>query len=88
MHTTIISAETLQRQLQGEPNHTSPWVILDVTFDLFKPEEARQAFASKHITGAIHADLDHHLSANGDAPQTAEEGTAVAPTATATPEAS
>lgn len=38
-------------------------LIFDCRFDLMRPAAGREAHAQGHLPGAVHADLDHHLSA-------------------------
>ena len=57
MFTTLIEPAELARHIE-EPQ----WVILDCRFDLARPEWGAQAWASGHIPGAEHLDLDRDLS--------------------------
>lgn len=58
MYTTIISATELQGLLSG----ASPVTVLDCSFDLGDPSQGRHQFEAAHIPGAVHVDLDLHLS--------------------------
>ena len=58
MFTTLISAGQLLQCLDGG----TPLQIMDCSFDLMHPDAGRQQFESGHIPGAIHVDLDRHLS--------------------------
>jgi thiosulfate/3-mercaptopyruvate sulfurtransferase len=55
--TTLIEPAELARHIE-EPQ----WVVLDCRFDLALPEWGAQAWASGHIPGAQHLDLDRDLS--------------------------
>ena len=60
MYTTLISVEQLHDlQQQGAPLR-----VFDCSFDLMQPTAGRTQFATQHIPGARHADLDLHLSAH------------------------
>lgn len=61
MFSTLISAEELL-QLRGG---SAPLLVMDCSFDLMNPAAGRQQFEQRHIPGAIHVDLDHHLSDHG-----------------------
>lgn len=63
-YTTLISPEQLTALLAA-PN---PPVVFDCSFDLAHPEAGAQQYLQSHIPGAIHADLDHALSARHGAP--------------------
>jgi len=41
-------------------------MLIDCTADLMNPAVGAQQFLQAHLPGAIHADLDHDLSAQGD----------------------
>jgi thiosulfate/3-mercaptopyruvate sulfurtransferase len=58
MHTTLISAPQL-RLLMGSDQALQ---VMDCSFDLMNPEAGRRQFEAAHIPGAIHVDLDRHLS--------------------------
>jgi thiosulfate/3-mercaptopyruvate sulfurtransferase len=61
MYTTLISAEQLKAlQASGQP-----LMVFDCSFELMKPAEGEQQYLQSHITGAVRADLDRHLSAKG-----------------------
>ena len=63
MHTTLISVADLHTlQQQGAPLR-----IFDCSFDLMQPTAGRAQFAEQHIAGAVHADLDQHLSTHDTA---------------------
>ncbi|MGI9134025.1 MAG: sulfurtransferase [Rhodoferax sp.] len=59
MYTTLISATELQALLASG----QPCSVFDCSFDLMQPAAGAAMFAQEHIAGAIHADLDRHLSA-------------------------
>ncbi|MEO8857565.1 MAG: sulfurtransferase [Burkholderiaceae bacterium] len=63
-YTTLISAS----QLQALVAEGSPLMVFDCSFELMKPEAGAQQFSESHIPGAMHADLDRHLSAQAGAP--------------------
>lgn len=63
MYSLLITARELQ-QLQQQ---AQPCAVLDCSFDLMKPELADGFFAATHITGAMHAHLDKHLSTHNPA---------------------
>jgi len=60
-YTTLISAEQLQHLISTD---ASP-LLLDCSFDLMNPSAGRAAYEAAHIPGALHADLEHDLSADG-----------------------
>ena len=69
MYTTLISAEELHNILALEPAHTAdgkPVMVFDCSFDLMNPALGPQQFDAGHIAGALHANLDVHLSAKND----------------------
>ena len=69
MFTTLISAEELKTILQSEPPLTAdgkPVMVFDCSFDLMNPALGPQQFDAVHIAGAVHANLDKHLSAKND----------------------
>ena len=55
--TTLIDSATLENELG-----TDRLVIVDCRFDLADPDRGRREYASRHIPGAIYADLDKDLS--------------------------
>jgi len=57
--TALISANDLMA-LQAS---SVPLQIFDCSFDLMQPAAGAAQFAEEHIAGALHADLDQHLSA-------------------------
>ena len=63
MFTTLINCAELQSLRQ----RGAPLLLIDCTADLMHPEAGRQQFLAAHLPDAIHADLDHDLSAHGDA---------------------
>ncbi len=63
MFTTLITCTELQALQQS----AAPLLIVDCTADLMNPAAGLQQFLDAHIPGAIHADLDHDLSAHGTA---------------------
>lgn len=58
--TPLITAEALAARLDRVR-------LLDVRFDLARPEAGRQAFRHGHVPGATYVHLDEDLSAKGDA---------------------
>ena len=56
MHTHLITVEQL-KALKDQP-----CLVFDVSADLFKPEAGLQMYGQEHIAGAVHADLNEHLS--------------------------
>jgi thiosulfate/3-mercaptopyruvate sulfurtransferase len=64
MHTTLISTSQLQALLAHGP---AP-LVFDCSFDLMNPSAGHEQYRQTHIVGAVHADLDHHLSAHNGAP--------------------
>lgn len=64
MYSTLITAAQLQ-QLQKQ---NQPVLVFDCSFDLAQPEAGQAQFAQAHIPGALHADLDRHLSVHDDRP--------------------
>lgn len=58
MFTTLISADQLRKALADG----APLRLMDCSFDLMNPEAGRQQFESGHLPGAVHVDLDRHLS--------------------------
>jgi len=65
MFTTIVDAETLAAHT-GDPQ----WVLVDCRHALAEPEHGRQAYATGHLPGAVHAHLDEDLAS----PVTSETG--------------
>ena len=61
-YTTLISADQLQALLASDQR----LMVFDCSFDLAQPQAGNQHFTDAHIPGAVRADLDRHLSANGD----------------------
>ena len=62
MFTTLITCTELQALQQS----AAPLLIVDCTADLMNPAAGHAQFLEAHLPGAIHADLDHDLSAQGD----------------------
>ena len=61
-YSTLISVSELQQlRANGTPHR-----VFDCSFNLMQPEAGRAQFAQEHIAGAVHADLDWHLSAAHD----------------------
>jgi thiosulfate/3-mercaptopyruvate sulfurtransferase len=58
MHTTLIRVAELQALQQAG----TPLRIYDCSFDLMNPHAGHAQFVEQHIAGALHADLDQHLS--------------------------
>lgn len=58
MYTTLISVA----QLQDLQRSNSPLLVFDGTFDLMQPSAGHAQYLQQHIVGALHADLDQHLS--------------------------
>ena len=69
MFTTLITCT----ELQALQHSGASLLILDCTADLMNPSAGHQQFLDAHLPGALHADLDHDLSAHGDA-ETASGG--------------
>lgn len=63
-YTTLISTA----QLQALQASDRPYMVFDCSFDLSNPSAGHQQYLATHIAGAIHADLDQHLSARHGAP--------------------
>ncbi len=57
--TTLISAPQLQNLMHGG----QPLMVFDCSFDLGDPALGARQYREAHIRGALHADLDKHLSA-------------------------
>ncbi len=64
MYTTLISTQQLQT-LQS--NSSQDWLLFDCSFDLMNPAAGAAQFLQAHLPGAVHADLDHHLSGHDPA---------------------
>ncbi len=64
MYTTLISVAQLQDLQQSGKRH----MLFDCSFELMHPQAGAAHYAASHIPGAIHADLDRHLSAMHGAP--------------------
>jgi len=62
MFTTLITCA----QLQALQQTGAPLMLIDCTADLMNPAAGHAQFLEAHLPGAIHADLDHDLSAQGD----------------------
>lgn len=60
MYTTLISTE----QLKALQTSGQPLMVFDCSFDLMKPEAGAAMYQQAHIAGAVHADLNQHLSAH------------------------
>lgn len=58
MYTTLISVAQLRQLLDDH----QPVLVMDCSFDLMNPAAGRQQFEAAHIPGAVHVDLDEHLS--------------------------
>ena len=63
MFTTLITCT----ELQALQHSGVPLLIIDCTADLMNPAAGLQQFQGAHLPGAVHADLDHDLSAHGAA---------------------
>ena len=61
MYSTLISAAQLQSLLTAD----QPVMVFDCSFELMQPEAGDAQFSQAHIPGAVRADLDRHLSAQG-----------------------
>lgn len=64
MYTTLISVAQLQDLQRSGQRH----MLFDCSFELMRPQAGAAHYAASHIPGAIHADLDRHLSAVHGAP--------------------
>lgn len=62
--TTLISPT----QLQSLAAQDSPLMVFDCSFELMQPAAGARQFEESHIAGAVHADLDRHLSAQAGQP--------------------
>ncbi len=69
MYGTLISASQLQSLLASG----QPVMVFDCSFELMQPGAGDAQYSQAHIPGAVRADLDRHLSANG-APDAASGG--------------
>ncbi len=63
MYTTLISVPQLQALQTDHPD----WLLFDCSFELMNPAAGRAQFLDAHLPGAVHADLDHHLSGHDPA---------------------
>jgi thiosulfate/3-mercaptopyruvate sulfurtransferase len=63
-YTTLISAQDLHGLLAQQ----APVLVFDCSFDLAQPAAGAQQYQEAHIPGALHADLNLHLS-TGHGPQ-------------------
>ncbi len=70
MYTTLISAPQLHDLLASD----QPCMVFDCSFDLMQPGAGQRQYQQAHIAGAVHADLDQHLSAAKTAPDAASRG--------------
>jgi thiosulfate/3-mercaptopyruvate sulfurtransferase len=61
MYTTLISAQQLQTLMKSG----QPVMVFDCSFELMTPGAGDEQYKQAHIAGAVRADLDRHLSANG-----------------------
>lgn len=64
-YTTLIQVPELKSLMASG----SPCMVFDCSFDLANPAWGEARFLESHIPGAIHADLDKHLSARHGSPQ-------------------
>ena len=62
--TPLISATQLQALIASG----APMLVFDCSFDLMQASAGAQQYAQAHIPGAVHADLNQHLSARHGAP--------------------
>lgn len=63
-HTTLITAA----ELQALAREGAALMVFDCSFELAQPTEGTHQYRSGHIPGALHADLDQHLSARHGTP--------------------
>ena len=56
-HGTIVDVTTLAAHLE-DPG----WAVVDCRHSLADPGRGQRAYHEAHIPGAVHADLDQHLS--------------------------
>ncbi|MGB4362029.1 MAG: sulfurtransferase [Rhodoferax sp.] len=69
MYSTLISAPQLQTLMASG----QPLMVFDCSFELMQPTGGDAQYLEQHLMGAVRADLDRHLSANG-APAAARGG--------------
>ena len=69
MYSTLISVPQLQTLIASG----QPLMVFDCSFELMQPAGGDAQYLEQHITGAVRADLDRHLSAKG-APNAASGG--------------
>jgi thiosulfate/3-mercaptopyruvate sulfurtransferase len=69
MYSTLISVPHLQTLMASG----QPLMVFDCSFELMQPAGGDAQYLEQHITGAVRADLDRHLSAKG-APDAASGG--------------
>lgn len=69
MYSTLISVPQLQTLMASG----QPLMVFDCSFELMQPAGGDAQYLEQHITGAVRADLDRHLSAKG-APDAASGG--------------
>lgn len=69
-YTTLISPEQLQALTAG----AAPRMVFDCSFELMQPEVGDLQYLDSHVTGAVRADLDRHLSAAKGAHDAASGG--------------
>ena len=63
MYTTLISVA----QLQALQNGSTPQLVFDCTCDLMQPASGQQQYLDQHISGALFADLNQHLTTHDHA---------------------
>jgi len=63
MYTTLISVA----QLQALQNGSTPRLVFDCTCDLMQPASGQQQYIDQHISGALFADLNQHLTTHDNA---------------------
>ena len=63
MYTTLIQVDQLKALQADGP----PLMVFDCSFELAQPQAGAAAFSQEHIPGAVHADLDQHLSVHAPA---------------------
>ena len=61
-------------QLQSLLASGAPCKVFDCSFELMTPEAGDQQYAQAHISGAVRANLDRHMSAAKSAPDAASGG--------------
>lgn len=64
MYTTLISTAQLQELMQ----QAAPLLVFDCSFELMKPQSGEAQYQEGHITQALRADLERHLSVHGATP--------------------